>query len=376
MNLHELTAALLVAASAPAVVAQDAAPPRPLTLLVGTYTDTPSPDGRPCGVYAFAFDALSLRAAPTDTLALSNPSFLALAPDGRRAYAVCEDDGDRAALAEIEVGPLSGGGASLRLVRTRATGADGPCHVSTDGRAALVSCYGGGALEVFPIGPDGLGERAQEFRGAAGAQGCGPRQEMAHVHCAIFTPDGYALAADFSSDRLMRFRVGAGGALERMDDIGGVGPGFGPRQLAMSPDGRHLYVMSEMGDAVTVFRWRRGRARKVQEVKAYDSAGGGGADIRLTPDGRHAYASLRLVDDGVAHFRVDGAAGTLERVGYHPTARHPRALCVSPDGRLLLCCSRDDDKVQIFKIDERTGRLSDTGSEIRVPRPVCAAFVP
>lgn len=376
MNLRKPIAALLVAASAHAALAQEAASPRPLALLVGTYTDTPSPDGRPRGVYAFAFDDHALRFAPTDTLPLSNPSFLALSPDGRRAYAVCEGEGRQAALAEIEVGRLHDGGASLRLVRTRAAGADGPCHVSTNGRTALVSCYAGGALEVFPVGADGLGNRAQEFLGAAGGPGCKPQQERAHVHCAIFTPDGYALAADFSSDRIMRFRVGEGGALERMDDIVGVSPGFGPRQLAMSPDGRHLYVMSEMGDAVTVFRWRRGRARKVQEVKAYDSAGGGGADIRLTPDGCHAYASLRLVDDGVAHFRVDPAAGTLERVGYYPTARHPRALCVSPDGRLLLCCSRDDDKVQIFRIDCQTGRLSDTGCEIRVPRPVCAVFVP
>lgn len=373
MSLHKLTAALLVAASAHAAMAQGA---RPLALIVGTYTDAPSPDGRPRGVYAFSFDAHALRATPTDTLALSNPSFLALAPDGRRAYAVCEDEGDRAALAEIEVGRRRDGGVSLRLVRTRATGADGPCHVSTNGKSALVSCYGGGALEVFPVGADGLGERAQEFLGAAGGPGCKPQQERAHVHCAIFTPDGYALAADFSSDRIMRFRVGAGGVLERMADIVGVSPGFGPRQLAMSPDGRHLYVMSEMGDAVTVFRWRRGRARKVQDVKAYGSGGGGGADIRLTPDGRHAYASLRLVDDGVAHFRVDPAAGTLERAGYYPAARHPRALCVSPDGRLLLCCSRDEGKVQVFKIDGQTGRLADAGCEIRVPRPVCAAFVP
>lgn len=376
MNHRKLAAPLLIAALASAASAQGDASPGPAALLVGTYTDTPAPDGRPRGVYAFGFDARTLRATPTDTLALSNPSFLALSPDGRRAYAVCEDDGPRAALAEVEVAPMSGGGAALRLVRTRSAGADGPCHVSTNGRAALVSCYSGGALEVFPIGADGLGERAQEFLGAAGGPGGKPQQETAHVHCAIFTPDGYALAADFSSDRIMRFRVGADGSLRRMADIEGVSRGFGPRQLALSPDGRHLYVMSEMGDAVTVFRWRRGRARKVQEVKAYDSAGGGGADIRLTPDGRHAYASLRLADDGVAHFRVDARSGRLGRDGYYPTARHPRSLCVSPCGRLLLCCSRDDDRVQIFSIDPSTGRLTDTGAKIDVPKPVCAVFVP
>jgi len=106
-----------------------------------------------------------------------------------------------------------------------------------------------------------------------------------------------------------------------------------------------------------------------------DSVGArGGADIHLSPDGRFLYTSNRLQAEGIAIFAVDPTNGLLSRVGYQPTGAHPRQFNITPNGRYLLCCCRDSDKIQVFRRDQQTGLLVDTGKDIPVSRAVCVQF--
>ncbi|HAC73499.1 MAG TPA: 6-phosphogluconolactonase, partial [Porphyromonadaceae bacterium] len=43
-------------------------------------------------------------------------------------------------------------------------------------------------------------------------------------------------------------------------------------------------------------------------------------------------------------------------------------------GKLLLVASRDDNKIQVFTINNETGLLTDTGQDINVSKPVCLKF--
>ena len=101
----------------------------------------------------------------------------------------------------------------------------------------------------------------------------------------------------------------------------------------------------------------------------------GGADIHLSPDGRFLYSSNRLRAEGIAIFSVDSKTGMLTRIGYQPTAAHPRQFNITPNSRYLLCCCRDSNKIQVFRRDMKTGMLTDTHQDIRVSKAVCAQFV-
>jgi 6-phosphogluconolactonase (cycloisomerase 2 family) len=61
-------------------------------------------------------------------------------------------------------------------------------------------------------------------------------------------------------------------------------------------------------------------------------------------------------------------------VGYQLTARHPRNFVITPNGKLLLVASRDDNKIQVFAIDNQTGLLTDTNQDILLDKPVCLKF--
>ena len=67
-------------------------------------------------------------------------------------------------------------------------------------------------------------------------------------------------------------------------------------------------------------------------------------------------------------------SGMLSRIGYQPTAAHPRQFNITPNGKFLLCCCRDSNKIQVFRRDVETGLLSDTGMDIPVSRAVCVQF--
>ena len=133
--------------------------------------------------------------------------------------------------------------------------------------------------------------------------------------------------------------------------------------------------MSELSGKVTVFRYDDGRLQTLQEIVSDSVGARGGADIHMSPDGRFLYSSNRLKAEGIAIFAVDGQSGLLTRVGYQPTAAHPRQFNITPNGRYLLCCCRDSNKIQVFRRDLKTGLLTDMNKDILVSRAVCVQFL-
>jgi len=126
---------------------------------------------------------------------------------------------------------------------------------------------------------------------------------------------------------------------------------------------------------VVVYDYNDGDITMKQTI-ASDSVGGqGSADIHVSPDGKFLYTSNRLKDDGIAIFSIDQETGTLARVGYQPTGRHPRNFSFTPDGQYILVACRDDNKIQVFKVNQDTGLLTNTEKDILLSKPVCIQFM-
>jgi len=339
---------------------------RNLSMLVGTYTD-----GGSKGVYAYHFNQETGEATLLDSLEMINPSYLTFSKDGRRFYAVSETNGIQASLYTISLNRQNG---RMRVIdNTRTDGAD-PCYVATNGRLAVTANYSGGSMSVFQLSDNGRqAELSVRFLGATGGPDLS-RQDMAHVHCACFTPDGkYLLATDFSADRILSYRL-TGTKVVANGVAAQVSADSGPRHLTFSKDGRFAYLMSELSGKVTVFSYQNGRLKQLQEIVSDSVGARGGADIHLSPDGNFLYSSNRLKAEGIAIFAVDKNTGLLTRVGYQPTAAHPRQFNITANGRYLLCCCRDSNKIQVFRRDSQTGLLTDIHQDIHVSKAVCVQF--
>lgn len=338
-----------------------------VTMLVGTYTDKGSE-----GIYTFRFNQNTGEATPLATFRVTNPSHITLSADGEKVYAVTETADSSAVLNAYRFDKQTG---ELIFLNSEFTFGEDPCYVATNGTLAVTANYTGGSMTVFPLGGDGSLLPADTlFCGAIG----GPdfsRQDMPHIHCAYFSPDGeHLFATDFSADRILKFDVHTGSTRPQPAHHTTIlNPDYGPRHIEFAPDGKHAYVIGELSDDITVMDYEEGNLYPKQVVNGSDAGGRGGADIHISPDGKFLYASHRLTNDGISIFAIDADEGTLTKVGYQPTGLHPRNFSITPNGKYLLCACRDSNVIQVFKIHP-TGLLTDTGKDIPVSQAVCVKF--
>lgn len=346
-------------------------------MLVGSYAE-PTEEG----IKLYRFNEENGQATYVSGLSgISNPSFLVTSSDEKRIYAVSEEEDETSTAHAIRLEKEK-----MSWMNSRLTQGGAPCNITIDpsGEFVLTANYMGGSITVFPLDKEGaLGEASHVIR----FTGNGPdssRQEQPHLHSVLFTPDhSYLLANDLGTDRLYLFPInqvterGNGASLlneSKRVDIP-LEPGSGPRHICFHPDKPFAYLINELSGKVTAFSYAEGQMAITQYIEADTVGARGSADIHVSPDGRFLYASNRLKADGVAIFSIDSLNGSLTKVGYQLTGRHPRNFAISPNGKYLLVASRDDNVIQIFRRDASTGLLKDTGKEIRTSRPVCLKFL-
>ena len=352
---------------------------------VGTYTEEGS---KSKGIYAYRFDedanqitSLGLAAETT------NPSFVALHPNGRFLYAVNEVQNYK--------GPNSGGVSAFSVDRATgkltflnevpSRGAD-PCYIIVDktGKHVLVANYTGGSIAVFPVLADGKLGVASQFVQHTG-QGADPkRQEGPHAHSIDLSPDNrFAFVDDLGLDELKVYKYDAakGSLTPNSPPYAKLDAGSGPRHFALRPDGKFAYVISEMAGTVTVFSnvASQGTLHRVQTISTLPKDFKGDiedAEVAVHPSGKFLYASNRGDGNSIAVFAIDAAKGTLTPIEYASTqGKTPRSFEIDPTGNFLFAENQKSDNIVVFRIDAKTGRLTPTGKVLDVSSPVDVKFL-
>jgi 6-phosphogluconolactonase len=351
---------------------------------VGTYTEEGS---KSKGIYAYRFDADTAQITSLGLAAeTTNPSFVALHPNGRFLYAVNEVGNYK--------GPNSGGvsafsidhatGKLTFLNEVPSRGAD-PCYIIVDktGKYVLVANYTGGSIAVFPVLEDGKLGEASAFVQHTG-HGTNPsRQEGPHAHSIDLSPDNrLAMVDDLGLDELLVYKFDSAKASLTPNDppFAKLDPGAGPRHFALHPSGKFAYVISEMQSTVTAFSndEKTGTLRRLQTISALPKDFRGendDAEIQMHSSGNFLYASNRG-SDTIAVFAIDPRKGTLTPVEYTPTqGKIPRSFEIDPTGKYLFAANQKSDNIVMFRIDAKTGHLTPTGQVLDVGSPVCVKFL-
>lgn len=343
-----------------------------LTMIVGTYTG-----GTSKGLYSFRFDQHTGIATPLSHTEIKNPSYFTVSNDGKQIYAVSELGEQEAAVTAFDFDAIQG--TFKRRNTERTFGAD-PCNITTNGQVVVTANYSGGNVSIFPLRKDGTLEpmlTIEQFKG----KGMDPkRQAKPHLHCVIFSPDGkYLFANDLGTDHIYRFdhlTTSASKALKLNPSATlTLKAGSGPRHLTFAPNGKQAYLINELSGTVVVFDYKKGKLTPNQEIASDTVNAQGSADIHVSPDGAFLYASNRLKADGIAIFKIDRKTGQLTKVGYQLTGIHPRHFNITPNGKYLLVACRDNNAIQVFERDPRSGLLTKTDQEIKVDQPVCVKWV-
>ena len=143
-----------------------------------------------------------------------------------------------------------------------ASGGTNPAYVSLDrtGRFLFVANYAAGSIAAYALKPDGsLGDRTALIQ-HMGSSVHPTRQTHPYAHAIIPSPpdNRFVLVSDLGVDHLVlyRFDEKTGALTPRDPPFAAVKPGSGPRPPVFHPNGRLLYVVNEIANSVTGFKWK------------------------------------------------------------------------------------------------------------------------
>lgn len=348
-----------------------------LYLLVGTSTI----ESNSKGIYLYRFNEETGETDSVSMVEADEPGYLAFSPDERFVYSVGRN---RAGASVAYAFAFDKPAGKLTLLNEEPTGSDNPCYITVapTGRSVQTANYGGGSISSFPVAPDG---RLQKSNQLIRFKGTGPdpnRQEQAHLHSVRYSPDGkFLFGSDLGTDFLYRMNVAGKTSPSQMALIENslrkiaTPSGTGPRHFDFHPNGAYFYLLGELSGNVIVYDYHQGDLKMKQSIAADTVGAQGSADIHVSPDGRFLYASNRLKADGIAIFSINPKDGTLTKVGYQLCGKHPRNFVIAPNGKFLLVASRDEDRIQVFRIDPETGLLTDIHRDIPRGKPMCLKFL-
>jgi 6-phosphogluconolactonase len=346
-------------------------------LFIGTYTS-----GKSKGIYVYQFNTTNGDAKEISTIQAKNPSYLSISQDGKHLYATDENE-TGGAVGAYAFEPSTG---QLAFLNSQSSNGTCPCYVSEDktGKWVFVANYCSGNLAALPVNTDGslapAVQTIQQF-------GKGPdtaRQEKAHVHSTIFSPDEkFLLTANLGTDQEHVYAFSPLQNIpltEALDSVVSLKPGSGPRHIVFHPKKPDVYIISELTGTVDAFHYdtSSGKLTHFQRIRTTaESFKGdpGSADIHIRGDGKFLYCTNRGVSNTIATFAIgkDGRLAMKQIVSV--MGKHPRNFVIDPTSHFLLVANRDTDNIVLFSIDPVSGLLKSTGKEIHIPNPVCLKFL-
>lgn len=191
------------------------------------------------------------------------------------------------------------------------------------------------------------------------------RQETAHPHCTVSTPDGkYLCVADLGLDTVFVYD-------DELKEVSRVKfpDGKGPRHLVFSQDGRVMYGVCELDSTVAVLDYCDGRLKYVASVSTLPKGFEGfntAAAIRMAAP--YLYVSNRG-HNSIAVFDISRKIPefiTTVNVG----GDSPRDFNIQGDR--LICANENSDNVTLFNMGN--GIPNRIEAELKIPKPLCVIF--
>lgn len=209
------------------------------------------------------------------------------------------------------------------------------------------------------------------------------RQDSPRAHSVKQTPDGDGLIVpDLGMDKIMKYRLNRKQGKISSDEeqpFVEVEPGEGPRHLVFAPNGKYIYVNTEIGNHIYAYAYD-GISHRMEEIQKIsllpDSFDGKSfcSEILISSDGRFVYVGNRGYDT-IAVFATDENTGRLTPVGQFASGGlGPRHICLGPTEEYLICANKDSDGITVLERDRQTGELGRVKYQYEVPAPSCVVW--
>lgn len=317
------------------------------------------------------------------TLSAADTTYIAINKARTRLYTSCSsaEFGGKGANGGVAVYELDAVGMPGKRLDAVATTRGAPCHLSISGdeKRLVFAEYSKGTAGGIALKPDGT--FVKESLGVVeSTDAVGPnakRQEHPHCHCARTTPDGkYTCVVDLGTDRVKIYSA-ADGSFVR--DLITTPSGGGPRHLTFHPNGKFAFLLFELENLVTSYRYEDGVFTPVMQMSLMPDDFTGfskAAAIKLSADATELYCTNRGCDS-IAVFAVDGANGYLRRRGVMKVAASfPWDFEFMPGGKILAVGFMKDKSLRTYRYDKATCTLTPIAVAPEMGQVFCSTFFP
>jgi 6-phosphogluconolactonase (cycloisomerase 2 family) len=246
---------------------------------------------------------------------------------------------------------------SLDPLGVQSSGGSTPIHlaVSADGAYLLVANWGDGSVAVLPLDASGRVSPVSDLVAY-------PKPAAHHVSVV----GSEVTVVHFAECALFGYELTAPGRL-RPVWTADAGP-TGPRHQVAHPSGRR-YVADEHSSTLSVYGPGPARVTSVPATALKPPEENHPSEVALSPDGRYVYLANRGADT-IAVFEASSAPALLAEV---PTAgEFPRHFAVG-DGHLYVANERSN-SITVLRLDDGLPVL--LGIAVEVPAPTCVLVVP
>jgi 6-phosphogluconolactonase len=334
---------------------------------VGTYTH-----GSSEGIHLFDMDVEEGKMVERKVIPINNPSYIKLSHNGKQLYSI-SDEGVRSfnILPDGDLEPLNC--ASVDGMRG--------CYISTDQEDAylFVGGWHDGKVTVLRLNEDGsVGEIADGiFHKGLGS--VAERNFRPHVNCVNLTPDGkYLCAVDLGTDQIKIYKFNERNGKISLVDLLMCELNSAPRIIKFSRDGRYAYVISELKNYITVYKYdgsgKNPSFELIQTVSTlndYHSATSAASALRFSKDGSKVLCT-NAGDNTAGIFHVDKETGLLEKICILPiSGDYPKAGDFFPDNRHIISLNHESNSITIFEINYEKKYFSMKGKPIPIETPNC-----
>ena len=330
--------------------------------------------GRSNALTVVAIDAQTGAIDLLDRVPIANATYIAVNKAKTLLYTSLQDEafGGKGHAGGVAVYALDAAGKPSVRLDALATTRGAPCHISLspDETRLVFAEYGQGTLGWVDLKKDGTFLKntrvVNESQDATGPNK--PRQDRPHCHCARVTPDGkYTCIVDLGTDRVKIYdRQGA-----FVRNLITQPAGAGPRHLIFHPNGKFAFLLFELKNLVTSYRYADGLFTPIEQHSLLpedfkDSSKA--AAIKFSPDGRELFCSNRG-HESLAVFTVDPNTGRLsQRSILKLDGSFPWDFEFLPGGKMIAVGLQKDNLVRTYRYDatertlERLGEIKDVGS--------------
>ena len=331
-------------------------------------------------VYVYELDnktgKLTKVASSSDVI---NPGYITVSSDGNYIYA--SSDAKTPNYGTVSSFAFDPDKKSLSFLNQQKTGGENPVYVNVDksGKWLINATYNQATISVFPLLENGkIDSMVQHFKFLEGSGVNPKRQEKAHTHSVVFSPDSKTiLFADLGADKILQYPFDASQnkpLIYNQSTFINTKPGSGPRHITFSKDGKLAYSVEELAGMISVYDFSNNTLKEIQRIATHPdkiTEGFESSDVHISPDGKFLYATNRGKENNIAIFKVLND-GKLESIGYKKTGgKHPRTFAIDETGKFIIVTNVNSQDVTVFRRNLETGMLKKVGKPVKINPPTC-----